>query len=324
MSIGVWMRDREQRRSLGPLPEEVELHLIPEDSSPPEGMRDAEFLVPPFDSPAVLQMLAQMPKLAVVQAISAGTEGLLPWVPAGVTLCNARGTRDVAVAEWVLAAILAMEKRLPTFARRQAEHLWSHELLDELAGKRALVVGYGSIGRCVAERLTALGVHVEGVAATGRPGVHGVEALPGLLGAADIVVLLVPLTPSTRQLFDDLMLARMPADALLVNASRGAVVDTGALLRHLTAGHIRAALDVTDPEPLPRNHPLWDAPGLLLTPHLAGDSPQAEQRVYRFVGEQIRRYARGEPLLNVVRAPGGTPAAGGGVGTGGGVVGGGT
>jgi phosphoglycerate dehydrogenase-like enzyme len=312
MGISVWMRDREQRRSLGSLPDGVELHLIPRDSPPPQEMRDAEFLVPPFDSPAVLQMLSQMPRLAVVQAISAGTDWLLPWVPEGVTVCNARGTRDTAVAEWVLAAIFAMEKRLPTLLRRQAEHVWRHELLDELAGKRALIVGYGSIGRCLADRLTALGLHVEGVASSERPGVHGVDALPGLLEVADIVVLLVPLTPATHHLLDDRMLARMPAGALLVNASRGAVVDTAALLKHLTAGHIRAALDVTDPEPLPRNHPLWDAPGLLLTPHLAGDSPQAELRVYRFIGEQIRRYARDEPLLNVIQAAeGGSVAEGG-------------
>jgi phosphoglycerate dehydrogenase-like enzyme len=304
MGINVWMRDREQRSSLGPLPDGVQLHLIPRDSSPPQEMRDAEFLVPPFNSPAVLRMLAQMPKLAVVQAISAGTDWLLPWAPEGVTVCSARGTRDTAVAEWVLAAILAMEKRLPIFLGRQAQHEWSHELLDELAGKRALVVGYGSIGGCVADKLTALGVHVEGVASRERPGVHGVDALPGLLEASDIVVLLVPLTPATHHLFDDSMLTRMPTGALLVNASRGAVVDTAALLRHLAAGHIRAALDVTDPEPLPRDHPLWDAPGLLLTPHLAGDSPQAELRVYRFIGEQIRRYAHDEPLLNVVQTGG--------------------
>jgi phosphoglycerate dehydrogenase-like enzyme len=307
MAICVWMRDREQRGSLGTLPDGIELHLIPRDSPPPQAMRDAEFLVPPVDSPAVLAMLAQMPNLAVVQAISAGTDWLLPRVPAGVIVCNARGTRDLAVAEWVLAAILAMEKRLPALLRRQAEHAWRHELLDELAGRRALVVGLGSIGRLVAERLTALGLHVEGVASSARPGVHGVEDLPRLLEATDIVVLLVPLTPSTHHLLDDRMLARMPAGALLVNASRGPVVDTAALLRHLSTGRIRAALDVTDPEPLPADHPLWDAPGLLLTPHLAGDSPQAELRVYRFIGEQLRRYARGEPLLNVVQAPDGQP-----------------
>lgn len=304
MSVSVWMRDREQRECAGPMPEGVELHLIPEGSPLPAAIRDAEFLVPPYDSPPVLELLARMPRLTVVQAISAGTEWLLPWVPEGVTVCSARGTRDTAVAEWVLAAILAMEKRLPVFIERQAEHVWSHQLLEELAGKRALLVGYGSIGRCVADKLTTLGVDVAPVASTAHPGVHGVETLPQLLGTADIVVLTVPLTPLTRHLLDDSMLSRMRPGALLVNASRGAVVDTDALVDHLAAGRIRAALDVTDPEPLPREHPLWDAPNLLLTPHLAGDSPQAEQRVYRFIGEQIRRYAAGEPLRNIVRSAG--------------------
>lgn len=304
MSISVWMRDREQRQCAGPMPKGVELHLIPEGSPLPAAIRGVEFLVPPYDSRPVLELLAQMPKLTVVQAISAGTEWLLPWVPEGVTVCSARGTRDTAVAEWVLAAIFAMEKRLPVFMGRQAKHVWSPELLEEIAGKQALLVGYGSIGRCVADKLAALGVDVAPVASAARPGVHGVEALPQLLGTADIVVLTVPLTPLTRHLLDDRMISRMRPGALLVNASRGAVVDTDALGDHLAAGRIRAALDVTDPEPLPREHPLWDAPNLFLTPHLAGDSPQAEQRVYRFIGEQIRRYAAGEPLRNIVRPEG--------------------
>jgi len=303
VTITVWMRDSDQRHAVGSLPGEVELRVIPPDSPPPDEIRDARFVVPPQGPHPVLGLLARMPRLAVVQAASAGTEWLLPWVPENVTVCNARGVRDTAVAEWVLAAILAMEKQLPKLVQRQAEHVWKPELLEELAGKRALVVGYGSIGRSVADRLTALGVDVDGVASTARPGIHSVESLPELVATADVVVLAVPLTPQTRHLFDDRMFSRMRPGALLINASRGAVVETPALVAHLTAGHIRAALDVTDPEPLPSEHPLWDAPGVLITSHLAGDSPQAERRVYEFVGEQIRRYARGEPLQNVVRSP---------------------
>ncbi len=299
MAIEVWTRDGERRDAMGPLPEGVRLRVIPRDSPPPEGILDAEFLVPPQGA-AVLELLPQMPRLAVVQTVSAGTDWLLPWVPRGVTLCNARGMRDTAVAEWVLAAILAMEKRLPLFAQDQAQHLWRPESLGELAGKRALIVGYGSVGQSVGRRLSALGVEVQGVASSERPGVHGVEALPELLGSADVAVLVLPLTPRTRHLFDARMLARMRPGALLVNAARGAVIDTAALLEALAAGRIRAALDVTDPEPLPPEHPLWDAPGVLITPHLAGDSPEAEGRAYQFVGEQIGRYARGEPLQNVV------------------------
>jgi phosphoglycerate dehydrogenase-like enzyme len=300
MTISVWIRDRPQREAIGPLPPGIELNLIPSGAPFPEAMIDAEFLVPPFGCEPVLELMRQMPRLAVVHAISAGTDGLEPWVPEGVTLCSARGTRDNAVAEWVLAAILAMYKRLPELVRRQSEHRWKHELLPELAGGRALIVGYGSIGGCVATKLAALGMQVRGVASTSRPGIHGVHELADLLPGADVVVVLVPLTQQTRGLLGEEMLSRMRPGSLLVNASRGPVLDTEALVEHLRTGRLLAALDVTEPEPLPVDHPLWDAPGLLVSPHLAGDSPEAEERVYRLVGDQIRRYAAGEPLLNVV------------------------
>lgn len=164
----------------------------------------------------------------------------------------------------------------------------------------ALIVGYGSIGRCTGQLLEALGVDVQGVASKARSGVHGIEDLESLLGRADIVVVLVPLTDATHGLFDAGMLSRVRSGALLLNAARGPVIDTSALLDELSSERIRAALDVTDPEPLPPEHPLWDAPGVLITPHLAGDSSQAEERVYRLIGDQIRRYVAGEPLVNVV------------------------
>ncbi len=301
MGISVWIRDRPQRQHMGSLPAEVDLRLIPDEGPLPTELREAEFVVPPVRAKAVLELLREMPRLAVVQSGSAGTDWLEPWVPAGVTLCNARGTRDNAVAEWVLSVVLAMEKRLPHFARRRAEHDWQPHELDELSGKRALIVGYGSIGKRTGELLKAFGLMVDGVASSAREGVHGVDELPELLPNADVVVVLVPLTAATRGLFDGRMLARMREDALLVNASRGPVLDTDALVEQLASGRLRAALDVTDPEPLPANHPLWDAPELLLTPHLAGDSPQAEERVYELIGEQIRRYVAGEPLVNLVQ-----------------------
>jgi len=289
---------------LGPLPDRVELHWSPREDPLPAEIRDAELLVPAERSPELLELLGEMPRLAVIQTVSAGVDWLLPSVPPGVTVCNARGVRDTAVAEWVLTAILSMEKQLSTLARRQAEHAWRPEPLDELAGKRALIVGYGSIGQRVGAMLEALGVEVRGVASSARSGVHGVEELAQLLPLAEIVVLLVPLTERTRALFGPRMLSAMRPGALLVNAARGPVVDTDALLEQLLAGRLRAALDVTDPEPLPAEHPLWDAPGVMVTPHLAGDSPQASERVYAFVGDQIRRYAAGERLLNIVERPG--------------------
>ncbi len=303
VSIQAWVRDRPQLRCLGVLPKDVEIHPITSDGELPAGIVEAEFVVPPYGDDALLERMADMPNLAVVQAASAGVEWLERWVPDGVTLCSARGARDTAVAEWVLAATLVMEKRLPDLARRAAEHVWQPELLEELAGKRALIVGFGSIGQRVVEMLSALGVQTQGVTSTARGDVRGVEDLPELLPAADIVIVLVPLTPRTEGLFDGHMLARMRPGALLVNAARGPVLDTDALLEQLHCGRVRAALDVTDPEPLPADHPLWDAPGVMLTPHLAGDSPQAEERVYRLIGDQLRRYANRAPLINVVSGP---------------------
>jgi phosphoglycerate dehydrogenase-like enzyme len=281
------------------MPQGVAVRLLPENGPIPEEASDAEFLVPPYGPPNLVQAMARMPRLRVVQTTSAGVDWL-DGVPPGVVVCNARGLRDRAVVEWVLAAILAMEKQLPYLWTRQAQRRREHLRLPELAGRTALVVGHGSIGQALGGTLEALGVHVLRVARTARTGVHSVHELRWLLPRADIVVLVVPLDQSTEGMFDAAAIDLMRAGALLVNAARGRIVDTDALLAALEAGRIRAALDVTAPEPLPTDHPLWSAPGLLLTPHLAGDSPAAEERVYRFVGDQLRRYVGGEPLQNVI------------------------
>jgi phosphoglycerate dehydrogenase-like enzyme len=163
-----------------------------------------------------------------------------------------------------------------------------------------MILGYGSIGVALESRLAILEAEVIRVARSARPGVYAADELPSLLGRADIVVVLLPLTEATSGLLDRELLGRMREGALLVNAARGPIVDTDALLELLQAGRIRAALDVTDPEPLPEDHPLWDAPGLLITPHFAGDTRGAERRAFALVGEQVRRYMDGEPLVNVV------------------------
>jgi phosphoglycerate dehydrogenase-like enzyme len=153
----------------------------------------------------------------------------------------------------------------------------------------------------VAQRLAPFGVELVGVARTARDGVHGIDELDALLPGADAVVNLLPLTPATRGLVDARVLARMSPGSLLINAGRGATVDTAALVEALHAGHVRAVLDVVDPEPLPPGHPLWTAPGVLISPHSAGDTHGAERAAWALAGEQLRRYAAGEPLRNVVR-----------------------
>jgi phosphoglycerate dehydrogenase-like enzyme len=296
------IRTRPEISQADELTADVELELIPDGGPIPASAMDAEFLVPPYGEPDLAARLREMPRLRVVQADSAGIEWLVPAIPAGVTLCNARGLRDQAVAEWVLGVILAMEKGLPDFAEHQRAAKWRPHVLGELSGKRALIVGYGSIGAEVDRLLTAVGLDVGRIARRARSGVHSSDELDGLLPAADIVVVLVPLTAETTGLFGATRLARLRSGALIVNAARGAVVDTDALVDALARRQIRAALDVTDPEPLPGEHPLWRAPGVLITPHLAGDSVQAEQRLFRFIGEQIERLREGRPLRNVIRA----------------------
>jgi phosphoglycerate dehydrogenase-like enzyme len=280
------------------MPESVELVSEP--------APDVELLVLAFefgnDVPALFERL---PGLKVVQAFSAGVDWLLPLIPPGVVLCSAVGVHDASVSEWIVAAILAMRRRLPEFGELQQRAEWNREIatqrasgpVDDLEGKTVLVVGHGSIGKALAARLAPFGARVFGIAQHPRPGVEPAEALPRLLPDADVVVDLLPLKPDTEHFVDAKFLAQMKPGALFVNAGRGRTVDTDALLNALRSGKIRAALDVTDPEPLPSDHPLWRAPNVLITPHVAGTIAGMEARAYRFAGEQIRRYAAGEPLV---------------------------
>jgi phosphoglycerate dehydrogenase-like enzyme len=261
-----------------------------------DGLDGAEFVVPAGEDQ--LEALEENRSLRVVQSLSAGTDWLEPHVPPWATLCNARGARDIPVAEWVIGALLGAA--YGQFRAAGARH-WDYEQPQELHGTTVLVLGHGSIGRAVEARLTAFGVRVIGVASRARNGVHGVDELHALLSAADAVVVLLPLTPATRGLVDAAVLTHMHDGALLVSAGRGAVVDTDALVAELASGRLRAVLDVTDPEPLPDGHPLWEL-ALAITPHNAGDSPGGEERAIALAAAQLARFVRGEPLENVVRA----------------------
>jgi len=285
---------------LSGLPDDVEVVRFPLEGAPGPEVLDAEFVVPTRRRMA--EALGRMPGLRVVQTISAGVDWVLPFVPERATLADARGVHDVAVSEWVLTALLVATKRVPELLERQRGAAWDGGFRPgELWGQTVLILGYGSIGRAVEARLAPFGVRVLRLARRPRTGVRTLEALSELLPRADAVVLLLPLTPATRGLVDPAFLERMKPGALLVNAGRGALVDTGALLEALRAGRVRAALDVTDPEPLPADHPLWRAPGVWITPHLAGSSPRLRARGFALVRAQVERYLRGEPLFNVVR-----------------------
>jgi phosphoglycerate dehydrogenase-like enzyme len=296
----LWIPDQPGREALGELPEGVSCHLYRRQEPPPRAIIDAEFLVPSWRTEGLFELFGQMPDLRVIQTLSAGVDWLIDRVPAAVTVCSARGARDSAVAEWVLGTILSFQKRLLDSATNQLEHRWAWGEPRDLTGATVMLLGYGSIAAAVERMLEPFQVKFIRVARRKRPGVHGTGELAGLIGSADVVVVALALTERTRGLLDTGLLERMRSGALLVNASRGAVLDTQALLQALHSGRIQAALDVTDPEPLPEDHPLWGAPNVLITPHIAGDGPGASARAFELVGEQVRRYVRGEALVNVV------------------------
>jgi phosphoglycerate dehydrogenase-like enzyme len=295
-----WVDDAPGREAMGPTPDGVRVATFPEDPLSAPEREEVEFVVP--DWQAVRAGLDALPGLKVVQTRSAGVDWIVDRVPEGVTLCSARGARDAAMAEWVLWAILADIKAARTAAEQQAAREWTHLDLRDLYGARVLIVGHGSIGEAVEARLVPFGVReIVRVARLARDGVHAVDELARLLPGADVVVNLLPATPQTNRLFDAAMLEAMGDGALLVNGGRGTTVDTDALLLELEAGRVRAVLDVVEPEPLPADHPLWSAPNVIITPHSAGDTPGAERAAWALCGEQLRRYAAGERLHNVVR-----------------------
>jgi phosphoglycerate dehydrogenase-like enzyme len=278
-------------------PDDVELIEV----TPDADLNDVDFLVPASADRGIVEVLPGMHRVAVVQVLSAGTDWIEPAVPAQATLCSARGARDAPVSEWVLGALLGASTGLLACAR---ERRWQSRHLDDLGGWKVIVLGMGSIGRMVASRLEALGTEVTGVVSHARDGLHGVDELPDLLSSADAVVILTPLTDGTRGLIDADALATLKDGAVVVNAARGPVVDTEALLAEVQSGRLRAVLDVTDPEPLPDDHPLWSAPGVLsITPHVGGDSPLGHARAAELAGEQLARWRAGEELVNVVRGP---------------------
>jgi phosphoglycerate dehydrogenase-like enzyme len=286
---------------MGPLPAEVEVVVADPETSSDVDVSGVRFWVPPFlGAGPTPQVLARLPDLEVVQLITAGADNWVGRLPANITLCDGRGIHTAPTSEWAVAATLAYLHEFPHFARAQARGEWDRRITDEAAGKRVLIVGAGSIGEGVAARLTPFEVSLTLVARTARPGVHAVSELPELLPHADVVILVVPLTKETTGLVDAAFLAAMPDGALLVNVARGPVVDSAALTAELVAGRLGAALDVTDPEPLPPGHPWFALPNVLLTPHIGGAVGGLLRRSYALVGDQVRRYAAGEPLLNVV------------------------
>ncbi|MFD3451133.1 2-hydroxyacid dehydrogenase [Streptomyces sp. NPDC058691] len=283
----------------------VYVHWDGEDTFPadPTGV---DFYVPPYWKGAEIatRPLRHGARPRVVQTLTAGTDHVRGHVPSGTVLCNAHGVHDASVAELALALTLASLRGIPQFVHGQVAEEWRGGVHSALADRTALIVGYGAIGSAIEDRLTPFECDVLRVARTARSAprgpVHALADLHDLLPRADVVILATPLTDATVHLVDAAILARMRDGALLVNIARGRVVDTKALLAEVESGRLCAALDVTDPEPLPAGHPLWHAPGVLISPHVGNATSAFLPRVKRLLRSQIGRFVAGEPLENVV------------------------
>jgi len=299
----------EAERRLNGIPVGLELDFYNGDGDGDElpGTIDevAFYVLPYMKGPAVLARAAEMPKLQVVQTLTAGYEEFLPLVPPGVTLCNAAGLHDTSTAELAVALALASGRHLDEFARNQSIGAWRFAFGRALADQRVLIVGYGHIGRAIEQRLDGFEVasvtRVARHARTGPPPVHPIEDLHRLLPQADVAFLIAPHTPQTEGMIGAAELALLPDGALLVNVARGKLVDTDALVAALETGRIRAALDVTEPEPLPPDHPLWRQPGVLISPHVGGASSAFFPRADRLMAAQLNRFTAGQPLENIVK-----------------------
>ncbi|ANJ09646.1 MULTISPECIES: 2-hydroxyacid dehydrogenase [Streptomyces] len=280
----------------------------------PADPADCVYYVVPYMKPSGIgtRPLPEMRSVQVVQTLSAGIDHVEPGLahlPPGVRLCNARGVHEASTAELTLTLVLASLRGIPDFVRAQDRGEWLGGFRPALADRKVVIVGYGSIGAAIEDRLVPFEVApvvrvARSARTTARGPVHPLTELPGLLPEADVVILSTPLTEATRHLVDAEFLARMKDGALLVNVARGPVVDTKALLAELESGRLTAALDVTDPEPLPQGHPLWHAPGIVISPHAGGPTSAFLPRAKRLLVDQLNRFVNREPLRNVILTTG--------------------
>ena len=289
---------------LGPLPGGWRYATFAvDDAGLPAGLdpADVRFYVPPYTfDPNVYELIRDLPPVVAVQLLTAGYEHVLPYLPGHVQLANARGVHDASTAELAVALILASQREIDHDARAMTTGSWLAGPTRALADATVLIVGAGSIGEALARRLAGFECEVVKVASRARAGVHGIAELPALLPGADIIVLLVPLTPQTQDLFGAREFALCKPGALIVNVSRGRVVDTDALVDACRSGQVRAAVDVTDPEPLPPDHPMWTAPGVLVSPHRGGASTAFLPRARALVARQVAHIVAGEPLEHLI------------------------
>lgn len=269
-----------------------------------EELANVGFFVPGYLEDPNAWWAQSMPNLDVMQLLTIGFDYAITHVPGNVTLCNAKGVHEQSTAELAVGMIISQWRGIDAAARSMTTGTWNHTRGRSLQEATAVVIGAGGVGVRIAALLGALGAHVKVVGRSARAGVIAMSDVDSVIASADLVVLAVPLTEETAGMVDKGFLALLPDGALLVNVARGPVVDTEALIEELTTGRISAALDVVDPEPLPTDHRLWSAPNVLITPHVGGDSDAFPRLVRRLIVEQVERWRDGEPLANVIVAPG--------------------
>lgn len=266
-----------------------------------EELAGINVFIPPYMSGANgSRYIEKMPNLQVVQLLMAGYDDALAFMRDGLTLCNARGVHDYSTAELAITFMLSHFRDFKKIQSAQSHSSWNHYRVGSLAEKRIGIVGAGSIATTLTNLLSNFPVEIEIFGRTARTGVYAITSLAERISDLDVLVLLVPLSPETRGLIGSKELTAMKDGALLINIARGPVVDTQALITELRRERIFAALDVTDPEPLPSDSPLWSMAHCTITPHTGGDSTAFEPRGRKLIEEQLERIAQGQSLINII------------------------
>ncbi|CAN2190845.1 SerA Phosphoglycerate dehydrogenase and related dehydrogenases [Candidatus Nanopelagicaceae bacterium] len=267
----------------------------------PSDLAKITFYVPAYMyGKAALTPIAAMSSLKVIQSPNAGVDDVIPLLPKDVTLCNAAGVHDASTAELAVGLAIASRRGFYEFAQNQSKGQWLHASNASLTDSKVAIVGHGNIGKTIAKMLSGFEVEATSFSRSGKDGALTMENFDRLLPTFDVIILIVPLNDQTRHFMNAKRLSAMKDGASLINVARGAIIDTDALVAELNSGRISCALDVTDPEPLPAGHPLWNTPNTIITPHVGGDSKAFEPRGRALVEAQLARFAAGQPLINVV------------------------
>jgi phosphoglycerate dehydrogenase-like enzyme len=266
-------------------------------------LSEVTFYVPTYlgGRPA-LELTKKMPNLKVLQVPNAGYDDAMEFLRPGITLCNGRGIHDDSTAELAVGLTIASLRGFATFVRDQDKGEWVNKNYDSINDRKIGIVGFGSIGSTIARMLSGFSVEIVAFTQSGRDNTIAIADLDKHLPTLDVVILILPLTKESKHLFDARRLSLMKDGALLVNVARGPIVETDALIKELNSGRLKAGLDVTDPEPLPKGHPLWSAKGVLISPHVGGNSSAFEKRARRLIESQLDLLAQGKPLNNIIVA----------------------